>query len=231
MTTQPPRDEHERAHGALADLRALDPDRLSWRLGRPQLPSVDGGRPAAVLILLGVLDDVPAEHRSSAVPRSLDVLLQRRSDSLSSHPGQVSFPGGRAEPHDADAAATAMREAQEETGLDPAGVEVLHTLPDVPLVVSDHRVSPVVAWWREPSAVAAVDHAETVDVRRVPIADLLDPESRFMTVHDVGGSTLRMPAFEVDGMVVWGFTAGLLDGLLDALGWTEPWDTSRERAL
>jgi hypothetical protein len=71
------------------------------------------------------------------------VLLQRRARTLNSHPGQVSFPGGRSEAEDVDAAATALREAQEETGLDPSGVEVLASLPDLPLAASNHLVTPV----------------------------------------------------------------------------------------
>jgi 8-oxo-dGTP pyrophosphatase MutT (NUDIX family) len=159
------------------------------------------------------------------------VLLQRRAATLSSHPGQVSFPGGRAETTDADAVATALREAEEDTGLDPAGVEILATLPEIPLAASNHMVTPVLGWWRSPSRVAAVDHAETVDVFRVPVAQLLDPATRFTSTITRLGRTWKGPAFDVDGTIVWGFTAMVLDALFDATGWTVPWDASAERPV
>src|SRR5690606_1779240 len=135
----------------------------------PQLPmSADVLIPASVLILFGRLDSVPARTDDLTVAADLDVLLQRRAATLSSHPGQVSFPGGGRETADADAVATALREAQEETGLEPDGVEVLAALPEIPLAVSNFLVTPVLGWWRKPSRVAAVDHAETVEVFRVP---------------------------------------------------------------
>ncbi|WP_309064802.1 NUDIX hydrolase [Microbacterium sp.] len=194
-------------------------------------PVVGASRPAAVLMLFGRLDSIPAGSDESTVAADLDVLLQRRSATLSSHAGQVSFPGGRRDAHDADAVATALREAEEETGLDPSGVEVLGTLPDLPVMPSRYIVTPVLAWWRSPSRVAAVDHAETVDVFRVPVAQLLDPQTRFTSTVRRVGRTFRGPAFDVDGTIVWGFTAMLLDGLFDAAGWTIPWDRSVERPI
>ena len=143
----------------------------------------------------------------------------------------MSFPGGRREHADRDAAATALREAQEETGLDPAGVEILATLPEIPLAASGHLVTPVLGWWRSPSRVVAVDHAETVDVFRVPVATLLDPATRFTSTLRRGGMTFRGPAFDVDGTIVWGFTAMVLDGLFDAAGWTRKWDRDDERPI
>ncbi|MDA4893649.1 CoA pyrophosphatase [Streptomyces sp. MS2A] len=202
----------------------------AWRTLLPDLPTASEPRAAAVLVLFGVLDDVPAPP-DAVLARDLDVLLEKRSPTLSSHPGQVSFPGGKAEPEDADVAATALREAQEETGVDPAGVEILAVLPDLPLVASNHRVTPVLGWWREPSSVVAVDHAETVEVFRMPVAKLLDPANRYVSVRHHGVHTFRAPAFEVDGTVVWGFTAMVLDGLFEAAGWTVPWDRSIEREV
>ncbi len=105
----------------------------------PKGPSLRGAaaRPAAVLILFGVLDDYPSDHDpAAAVSRDLDVLLLARAATLRAHPGQIAFPGGRVDPGDADAVAAALREAREETGLDPSGVEVLGALESVPLRVS-----------------------------------------------------------------------------------------------
>ena len=69
-----------------------------------------------------------------------------------------------------------------------------------------------------------VDDAESAAVFRAPVADLLDPRNRGVTVIERDGQTWRGPAFEVQGHLVWGFTAMVLDALFDRLGWTEPWD-------
>lgn len=197
----------------------------------PPLPDGVDARRSAVLILFGVLDSVPATTPDAAVARDLDVLLQRRAPSLSSHPGQVSFPGGGREPADADFVATALREAEEETGLDPHGVEILGVLPQLPLAASNHLVTPVLGWWTKPSKVAAVDHAETVEVFRVPVAQLLDPAIRFTSVITRDGIRFSGPAFDVGGTIVWGFTAMVLDHLFGISGWTVPWDESDERPV
>jgi 8-oxo-dGTP pyrophosphatase MutT (NUDIX family) len=216
-------------HDARAELLAAARRADAWAPALP--PNVGDAHAASVLVLFGRLDSIPADPSAPAVAADLDVLLQRRAATLSSHPGQVSFPGGRREEQDADAVATALREAQEETGLDPAGVEVLATLGELPLAASNHVVTPVLAWWRSPSRVAAVDHAETVEVFRVPVAQLLDPSIRFTsTIHRMG-RTWRGPAFDVDGTIVWGFTAMVLDALFDATGWTQEWDRGVERPI
>lgn len=201
------------------------------------LPTPAGSRPAAVLILFGVLDSLPSDHdaQTGAVSRDLDVLLLARASTLRSHPGQVAFPGGRIDPGDGGPIAAALREAQEETGLDPGGVEVLGTLDDIPLAWSGDVVSPVLAWWRHPSPVRVVDVAESADVFRAPVADLLDPANRGSTVIRRDGQEWRGPGFLVRHAtgthLVWGFTGMLLDGLFDRLGWTEPWDDQRELPL
>lgn len=217
--------------GARAQLLAAARDRR-WNAGLlPQLPAGVRARRSAVLILFGVLDDIPAPTADAAVAKDLDVLLQRRAPTLSSHPGQVSFPGGGRDAADRDDIATALREAQEETGLDPTGVEILATLPELPLAASSHQVTPVLGWWTRPSKVAAVDHAETVEVFRAPVAQLLDPATRYTSTITRAGVTFRGPAFDLDGTIVWGFTAMVLDRLFEACGWTVPWDESDERPV
>jgi 8-oxo-dGTP pyrophosphatase MutT (NUDIX family) len=214
--------------GARAELLDLVRAGIDWRMDPARvLPDPVTARPAAVLVLFGHLDDEPADAAAPAVARDLDVLLQRRSATLGHHAGQVSFPGGRIDPTDVDATDAALREAVEETGLDPTGVEVLGELAPLALPVSNYLVTPVPAWWTRPSQVAAVDHRETVDVFRVPVADLLDPANRASVEHARGDRRVRTPAFVVDDVLVWGFTAIVLSRMFDALGWAEPWDTRR----
>ncbi|WBM79966.1 CoA pyrophosphatase [Cryobacterium breve] len=214
-------------------LAALCERGLDWRTGVTRaLPDSTQARHAAVLVLFGVLDSSPAQssrigRAREQVPRDLDVLLLRRAATLGSHPGQIAFPGGRLEASDAGPIAAALREAVEETGLDPEGLEPLGTLPALPVPVSNHLVTPVPAWWTRESEVAAVDHLETVDVFRVPVADLLDPANRVSTAHTFAGATYRSPAFTVDGRLIWGFTAIVLSRMFDELGWAESWDESR----
>ena len=201
------------------------------------LAAAADSRPAAVLILFGVLDALESDHHAQAraVSRDLDVLLLARASTLRSHPGQVAFPGGRTDPDDDGPIGAALREAREETGLDPAGVEVLGVLKNVPLAYSQHVVTPVLAWWRHPSPVRVVDEAESADVFRASVADLLDPANRGVTVIRREGQEWRGPGFlvphETGEHLVWGFTGMLLDGIFDALGWTEPWDDTRELPL
>jgi len=213
------------ARGQLADLASRG---VVW----PAMPTGrHATRPAAVLVLFGTLDDRPADHASRAVAADLDVLLVGRAASLSHHPGQVAFPGGRLDPGDAGPAQAALREAVEETGLDPDGVEILGPLGELPLSVSDHLVVPVLAWWSRPSSVAVVDHDESATVFRAPVADLLDPANRRTATLPRIGRRHAGPAFliphDAGQHVVWGFTALVLDRLFDELGWTEPWDRRR----
>lgn len=233
---QPTPSQLRRSLGARAQLAALA-DGSDGAGPLLDLPAQTDPRPAAVLMLFGVLDSLPSDHEAQAraVSRDLDVLLLARATTLRSHPGQVAFPGGRLDPGDDGPVGAALREAREETGLDPAGVEVLGALPAISLVYSRHLVTPVPAWWRHPSPVGVVDEAESADVFRAPVADLLDPANRGSTVIRRDGQEWRGPGFLVrhdsGEHLVWGFTGMLLDALFDRLGWTEPWDARRELPL
>ena len=121
--------------------------------------------------------------------------------------GQPAFPGGAVDPTDIDTIACALREAEEEVGLDPATVEVVATLPTLWIPVSDFLVTPVVAWWRSPHPVGPADPAEVARVERLPIRDLIDPANRLRVRHPSGWIG---PAFRIHDMLVWGFTAGVL---------------------
>lgn len=212
---------------ARAQLRNLCDGGFAWQMDASRFDfDRSKARHSGVLVLFGSLDDVPSSA-AGIVARDLDVLLQRRSATMGHHPGQISFPGGGVEEQDADVTATALREAVEETGLDPTGVEILGTLPELPLAVSHNLVTPVPAWWTKPSDVAAVDHREAVEVFRMPVADLLDPENRRSVVHDLGTRQFTTPAFQVGERLVWGFTAIVLANMFDGLGWSVPWDERR----
>ncbi|ONK13043.1 CoA pyrophosphatase [Streptomyces sp. MP131-18] len=185
------------------------------------LPPAAGGRPSAVLVLFGEGAKGP------------ELLLLERATSLREHAGQPSFPGGSLDPEDGDPEGdgplfAALREAEEETGLDPAGVQVFATLPRLYIPVSGFVVSPVLAWWRQPSPVAPMDPGETARVFTVPVSELTDRRHRGTAVHPSG---YRGPCFEVAGTLVWGFTAGVIDRVLHFAGWEQPWDRDREISL
>lgn len=181
------------------------------------LPPDEGGRPSAVLILFG-----PNAEGGE------DVVLTERSHSMRSHAGQVSFPGGAIDPGDSGPVSAALREAQEEVGVDPAGVQVVAELPALYLPPSNFVVTPVLAWWAQPGPIGVVDHLEVARVVRAPLSELTDPARRFTVSHPSG---FVGPAFDVDGLMVWGFTAGLLSKVLELAGLERSWDEDDRRPL
>jgi 8-oxo-dGTP pyrophosphatase MutT (NUDIX family) len=204
----------------LAQLAGALPDVTGEQLSR-FLPPESGGRSSAVLVLFGEGELGP------------DVLLIERAHTMRSHAGQPAFPGGALDPEDGDPdgdgpVRAALREAAEEVGLEPGSVEVLGVLPALFLPPSGFVVHPVVAWWRDPHAVHVVDAREVAAVARVPLSELVDPAARIQVTHPTGWIG---PAFEVRDLLVWGFTAGLLDRLLALGGWERPWDRTRMRPL
>ena len=174
---------------------------------------VEGGRRSAVLVLLG--------EQPGLGP---DILILERAATLRNHAGQPAFPGGVADPEDVDDSATALREAWEEVGLDPATAAVVATLPPLWIPVTGYVVTPVLAWWHTPHPVGPMDAAEVARVERLPVTELVDPANRLRARHPSG---YIGPAFDVRGMFVWGFTAGILHTLLELAGWALPWDRDR----
>ena len=180
-------------------------------------PDGDGQRRSAVLVLFG--------EQPGSGP---DILLLQRAATMRNHAGQPAFPGGAVDPTDTDTIACALREAEEEVGLDPATVQVVATLPTLWIPVSNFLVTPVVGWWRSPHPVGPADPAEVARVERLPVRDLVDPANRLRVRHPSGWIG---PAFRIHDMLVWGFTAGVLSTLLELGGWAVEWPTDRVEEL
>jgi 8-oxo-dGTP pyrophosphatase MutT (NUDIX family) len=208
------------AGGAAGDapewLRRLAAAAAVMEVPRVVRPPASGGRRSAVLVLFGDGPDGP------------DLLYIQKNEGLRRHAGQPAFPGGKIEDGDDGPVAAALREAAEETGLDPAGVDVAGVLPELFLAASQFRVVPVLAWWRVPSAVRPVDIREVAAVERISVAALADPSNLFMFRHSSGRSG---PAFGINSMLIWGFTALITDRLLALGGWERPWDAGTVREL
>lgn len=200
-------------------------------------PLRDGGQRIEGSDLTKFLPPEDANPREGAVlmlfgegPEGPDILLTERSHTMRSQPGQISFPGGGVDVGE-DAVTAALREAREEVGLSPEGVEILATLPRLWLPPSNYAVTPVMAWWEKPSPVRVVDPAEVHAVFRIPLAELLDPAHRVTFTHPIGYSS---PGFLIGpdkSLILWGFTAGILNKLFDYVGMTVPWDESRTQEL
>jgi 8-oxo-dGTP pyrophosphatase MutT (NUDIX family) len=192
--------------------------RLAAAAGQMAIPDVlrppqQGGRPAAVLILFG-----------STGPAGPDLLLVRRSTALRQHAGQPAFPGGAIDAGDGGPVGAALREAAEETGIDPAAVHVVAVMPELYVWRSGFRVTPVIGWWHTPGPVAPGDLAEIESVARIPVAELAEPANRVTIRYPDGRGG---PAFRAGGLLIWGFTALLLDRVLALGGWEQPWDATR----
>jgi 8-oxo-dGTP pyrophosphatase MutT (NUDIX family) len=192
-------------------------------------PPAHGGRASAVLVLFAAGPQAAGPQAGGPLagdpgPSHPDLLFIQRSADLRLHAGQPAFPGGAIDAADDGPVAAALREAAEEVGVDPDGVDVVGTLPELFIPRTGFRVVPVLAWWREPCAVAPVDPAEVAAVERISVSELAAPETR-VTVRGPGG--YLGPAFRVKGMLIWGFTAVLVDRLLALAGWERPWDTAK----
>jgi 8-oxo-dGTP pyrophosphatase MutT (NUDIX family) len=163
-------------------------------------------------------------------PRGPDLLLTERAHDMRSQPGQVSFPGGSLDAGETHEQA-ALREAHEETGIDPAQVRVFAVLPRIYLPPRNFAVAPVLAYWDEPGEVRNVNPAEVHAIYRVPIEELLDPAFRFSTMHPLGWTGPGWGVGPSHDVVLWGFTAGIINAIFDHVGWTREWDRDVVRRL
>ena len=186
------------------------------------------GRDAAVLVLFSGPE---SGHRSGQVPDDSDLLLTVRAGTLRHHAGQAAFPGGVSEAGDAGPVATALREAREETGIDPARLRPLAIMERMFIPPSGFHVVPVLAYSPDPGPVAAVDPAETAVVARVPLRAFINPQNRLMVYRTGLGQRYAGPAFLLNEMLVWGFTGHVISAMLDVAGWARPWNTEDVREL
>ncbi len=210
--------------------------------GHPPLPEwLEPIRRGAMTISVDELTHfVPPEEpkpREGAVlvlfgegPEGPDLLLTERAHTMRSQPGQVSFPGGSLDPGET-AVEGALREAHEETGLDPDGVDVFAVLPRLHLPPRNFAVAPVLGYWHHPSPISVTNPREVHAVFRVPLEELLEPANRFTVRHPLGWHGPGWMIGPDRDVLLWGFTAGIIDALFDFVGWTRPWDSSVERLL
>ena len=186
--------EGSRPRHELADWRMLGVDLERSRRLQRHFPT--DPVPAAVLVAL--VDR----------PEGLSVLLTQRASQLANHAAQISFPGGRLEDTDADVAGAAVREAQEEIGLDPARVRVFGYLPDH-LVFSGFRVTPVLSLVTPPIALIP-NPAEVAEVFEVPVSHVFDVSNHKARLRRVGDEDMLLYDIPWQGQNIWGATAGML---------------------
>jgi 8-oxo-dGTP pyrophosphatase MutT (NUDIX family) len=185
------------------------------------------GREAAVLVLFSG----PADSPTGGLPDNADLLVTVRASTLRHHAGQAAFPGGAADPDDQGPVHTALREANEETGIDVGALQPLATLERMFIPPSGFHVVPVLAYSPDPGPVAVVDEAETAIVARVPVRAFVNPENRIMVYRKQNTRRTAGPAFLLNQMLVWGFTGQVISAMLDVAGWARPWDTEDVREL
>jgi 8-oxo-dGTP pyrophosphatase MutT (NUDIX family) len=183
----------------------LDVTFVDGRL-RPRFEQTGTARAAAVLAL--IFPDEDGEAR---------IVLTERLSYDGHHSGEVSLPGGKAEPFDADETATALREASEEVGLDPAAadVRVIGRLDEVFIPVSDFRITPVVALAGRAPALEP-NPSEVARIVTPRLATFLPDAELEVVERSLGGWALRYGGYRIDGLHVWGATARIL-GQLGAL--------------
>jgi 8-oxo-dGTP pyrophosphatase MutT (NUDIX family) len=165
-------------------------------------------------------DGTPATAASVLIPlvlreTGLTILLTQRNPDLTDHPGQVSFPGGRAESYDSGPVDTALRECEEEIGLDRAHVDVIGTMPDY-YTGTGYRVTPVVGLIAPPFELRA-DPSEVAEIFEVPLAFLMDGLNHQRLSAQIAGGVRSFYAMPYGEYYIWGATAGMLRNLFHFL--------------
>ncbi|MGI9123509.1 MAG: NUDIX hydrolase [Mycobacterium sp.] len=209
--------------------RRMPPDVVRALAGAGHAAEAAGtGRDAAVLVLFSGPHIV---HPPGAVPPDADLLLTVRAGTLRHHAGQAAFPGGAVDPGDAGPVETALREAREETGIDPGRLHPLATMERMFIPPSGFHVVPVLAYSPDPGPVTAVNPSETAHVARVPLRAFVNPANRLTVYRSNGERRYTSPAFLLNEMLVWGFTGHVISAMLDVAGWAQEWDTENVREL
>ena len=203
------------AEGALhADLLAVESLRARFASPPPWEPEVTHEAQWA-----GRSTETAASVLIALVQRAegLTMLLTQRTAHLTDHAGQISFPGGRAEQFDASAIDTALRETEEEIGLDRCHIDILGTLPDY-VTGTGYRVTPVVALVTPPFALTP-DANEVAEIFEVPLAFLMDAANhrRLSFVLPEGAGRRSFYAMPYERFFIWGATAGMLRNLFHFL--------------
>ena len=148
----------------------------------------------------------------------------KRSQFLKHHPGQIAFPGGLIEPTDLDLVATALREAQEEIGLNPDSVLPIGALPQISIEVTGFAVTPIISYWQQPHPVSPVAIDEVAEVFAVPIEKFISSSSKVWAVKQ----NYKGPAFLIDEKLIWGFTATVLAELFTSAGLISSFEADSE---
>ncbi len=195
------------AVAASGDRRFAD-DGETLALVRPDQPL----KHAAVLVLV-------VNHPGPKMPT---IVFTQRTAHLTDHAGQISFPGGRVEPHDVDAAATAIRETVEETGVNAQMIDVVGTLPQY-TTGTGYRITPVVAWADQPLQYSP-DEREVSEVFEVPAPFLLDPRNHRQESAMYKGRMREYFAIPYNNRYIWGATAGMLITFSRVVAHAEGWD-------
>lgn len=189
-------------------------DRLKRALAQyePQGIEIEPGVLAAAVLLL-IYEHEGRQH----------VVFQKRTDKVDAHKGQISFPGGAADPEDADLIATALRETHEEIGVHPDDIEVLGQLDDM-VTVSNFRVTPFVGWLARYPYEWSFSHDEVAYLLEVPVDHLRDPATMVPDRRFINGRERVFQSYQWGDDLIWGATARMLSNFLDLLVTSEAFD-------